>query len=478
MNYHATPEPTHCNIVLEQELLGAILTPVGAAVLNAIDRIITPDDFFDPNHQKLFASFLEAHGQGRPINLTLAIASLGPHAGFQIADDCTVGQYVARLAAAAAVPAAAPEYARQIRELAKHRQLNECFEILRAGQNANQSPSEIAGEVINLLDEIISASSTSATEQLSIGDAAYQAAEQMTIARQNPGRLMGISTGLRDLDARTGGLQPGNLIIVAGRPGMGKSAVAASIARHMAGSGNAVLFHSLEMSGRELGSRIIADICFDDGGQQIAYFDITSDRLNDADAQRVVDASRLLREIPLLIDPQSALTVAQIAARSRKYQQRLERQGKQLGAIFVDHLQLVRAGNRYSGNRVHEITEISGGLKSLAKELGVPVVVLAQLNRAVESRDNKRPALADLRDSGSIEQDADVVMFVFREEYYLQRETGGSQQEEDARIGRLVEVRNRLEIDICKQRSGPVGVVNLDCHIAANALRDAARSLR
>jgi len=142
--------------------------------------------------------------------------------------------------------------------------------------------------------------------------------------------------------------------------------------------------------------------------------------------------------------------------------------------LIVDHMQLIRASNRYAGQRVNEITEISGGLKALAKELDIPVIALAQLNRSVESRDNKRPTLADLRDSGSIEQDADVVMFVFREEYYLARESGLSKAEDDARIGRLINARNQLEIDIAKQRNGPTGTINLFCNIGANAIRDAA----
>jgi len=256
---------------------------------------------------------------------------------------------------------------------------------------------------------------------------------------------------------------------------MGKTAVGVSIAKAVAQAGIPSLFFSLEMGAPSLAFRVLADLCFEHHNP-LEYFKIAKGELSTEQAQRVVDAQRQLRSLPLDIDQQDGLTISQIAARARKRNLQLARKGQRLGAIFVDHLHLVRPSSRYSGNRVGEITEISGSLKSLAKELDVAVIALAQLNRTVETRDVKRPTLADLRDSGSIEQDADTIVFLFRESYYLRDPISNNQAEEDKRIGRLMQVEHDLEANIAKQRSGPVGTVRLFCNIGANAIRNAARA--
>ena len=188
---------------------------------------------------------------------------------------------------------------------------------------------------------------------------------------------------------------------------MGKTGLATGIAYRAASAGCATLFFSLEMSARSLAHRVISDICFEE--RRIPYANLASGKVTNAEAQSVVDASRLLREVPLTIEQEPALTISQIRARARKAQQQFERKGQTLGLIVVDHMHIVRPSDRYRGNRVSELTEISGGLKALAKEFGAPVLALAQLSRAVETREDKRPQLSDLRDSGSLEQDADVV---------------------------------------------------------------------
>jgi replicative DNA helicase len=198
------------------------------------------------------------------------------------------------------------------------------------------------------------------------------------------------------------------------------------------------------MTAPSLAFRVLADICFDHH-HPLEYFKIAKGELSSEQAQRVVDAQRRLRSLPLDIDQQDGLTVSQIAARARKRNLQLARKGQRLGVVIVDHLHLIKASSRYSGNRVGEVTEISGGLKSLAKELDVAVVALAQLNRALETREMKRPTLADLRDSGSIEQDADTIIFLFREAYYLKDPLTNNQGEEDKRIGRLMQVEHDLE---------------------------------
>jgi replicative DNA helicase len=194
--------------------------------------------------------------------------------------------------------------------------------------------------------------------------------------------------------------------------------------------------------------------------------------VNDAQAERVIEAERGLRDLPLHIDPAPGLTVSQIASRARRHKQSLERKGRRLGLLIVDHMHIVRPSNRYSGKRVNEVGEISAALKGLAKELDVPVLALAQLSRQGENRDDKRPAMADIRDSGTIEQDADAIVFLYREAYYLERETPSTADREQAQIRRLKDVKDQLEAIVAKQRNGPTGTVNLFCDIACNAVRD------
>ncbi len=298
----------------------------------------------------------------------------------------------------------------------------------------------------------------------------------MQYGMQNPGKLAGISWGLRDLDFKTGGMKRGEMFVLAGRPGMGKTALALCVARAAAELGEPSLFFSLEMGSISLADRNLADVAFD-RHNPIPYYSIANGTLSNAQAQRVIEAGRKQRDVPLTIDPAPGLTVSQMAARARKHKQALERQGKRLGPVFVDHMHIVKPSNRYSGARVNEVGEISAALKSLAKELDVPVIALAQLSRGLESREDKRPTTADLRDSGSIEQDADAIIFVYREAYYLERATGGTAEQERIRIDRLLDVNDRLEAIVAKQRNGPTGTINLFCNIACNAVRDAeARS--
>src|SRR5262249_23296863 len=258
-----------------------------------------------------------------------------------------------------------------------------------------------------------------------------------------------------------------------GRPGMGKTGLAVSSALQSARAGNHVLFFSLEMTATSLADRVLSDLCFD-RNERIPYFDISNGHITNEQAERVIDVSRTLGMLPLKMEQQAWLTVSQITARARKYKQALERDGKTLELVIVDHMHIIKPSERYSGNRVGELTEISGGLKTLAKELNAPVVALAQLSRQVENRDDKRPTLSDLRDSGSIEQDADLIVFLYREAYYLER-TVCSGAEEEKRLARLREVRHLLEANIAKQRSGPTGLVSLFFDIASNAVRDMAR---
>jgi replicative DNA helicase len=454
---HAAP----CSIELEQEVLGAAL--ITNAAFEVIERTVSASDFSEPLHSQLFETFASVHDSHGLITPALVIASMGSDASEMVLEGLTIGQYIARLAAAASLPRNAVAYAKQIREFSNRRKILAMAETMSIGIKGNQSAADIAGAGIELLDEIAAQASAGNTPQVSIRDADDEALTIMQHRMNNPG-LAGISSGLKSLDGKTGGLKRGDLLVLAGRPAMGKSAVGICISNAAARAGEPTLFFSLEMSAPSLASRGMADVAYEKG-RPIPYFSIDNGQLSDVEAERIIEAGRLRREWPLKIDPTPGLTVSQIAARARKHSQALERQGKRLGLIVVDHLHLVMPSGRYSGNRVHEITEISGALKRLAKELDVPVLVLAQLNRQVENRDNRRPTMADLRDSGSIEQDADAIFFVFREAYYLEREP-------DAPPEQLREAQHKLEVIIAKQRGGPTGTVDLFCNIKCNAVRD------
>jgi replicative DNA helicase len=294
-------------------------------------------------------------------------------------------------------------------------------------------------------------------------------------AFQRDGKLSGISTGLRDLDAKMGGLQPSDLIVLAGRPGMGKTSLATNIAYNIAKAyvpevqadgttkavnGGAVGFFSCEMSGEQLATRILAE------RTGIPSSHIRRGGITELDFEKIRDCSIELQSLPFYVDETGGLSISQLTARAR----RLKRQ-KGLDLIVIDYIQLLQgSGKRGNDNRVQEITEITTNLKALAKELNVPVIALSQLSRQVENRDDKRPQLSDLRESGSIEQDADVVMFVYREEYYLaNKEPRPGTPEHATWQAEMERALGKAEVIIGKQRHGPTGTVEL--HFEASVTR-------
>jgi replicative DNA helicase len=463
------PLPSPHSIEAEQCLLGAIL--INDAAFDAVAGIVSADDFFEPINRFLFERMAEAKQQGRRLTVQLVGALLSNEIKGTDIQGVTVNQYVARLAAEATTIINAPDYARVIVENADRRRIIGAAEnlALAARSQSPEAPASLAVEGMEILDGIAARHSSKHIADVPFTIASDRSIERMQRAMQCKG-ITGISTGLRDLDERLNGLQRGEFTILAGRPGMGKSGLAISSLRQTAQDGNNALLFSLEMSAESVSDRMLSDACFHPRSA-VSYFDIARGKVSMDQAERVIDARRSLDSLSVRIDPQGGLTVAQIAARARRHKQRLERQGKTLDLLVVDHLHIIRPSARYSGNRTAEITEISAGLKALAKELNVPLVALAQLSRGVETRDDKRPTLADLRDSGSLEQDADVIIFLFREAYYLQAALNDSAKNQ-ARIARLAEVKNALEAHVAKQRNGPIGTVNLFFDPASNAARN------
>ncbi|MFM7083635.1 MAG: replicative DNA helicase [Hyphomicrobium sp.] len=454
------------NIEAEQALLGAIL--VNNEALDRVSDFLVPQHFYDPLHAEIFETatkLIQGGKQATPVTLKTFFENSDP-----ISPNLTVPQYLGRLAAHATTIINAHDYGQTIYDLAIRRNLIVIGEDLV--NTAFDSPVDHPPEeqIQDTESRLYALAENSKYGQgfLSFSTALTHAIEMANSAYERDGHLSGLSTGLTDLDSKLGGLQSSDLIILAGRPSMGKTALATNIAYNVAkayqaekqanGSekvlnGAIVGFFSLEMSAEQLATRILSE------QTEIASERIRRGMINQNEFSKLVLVSQEMNRIPLYIDQTGGITVAQLAARAR----RLKRQ-RGLGLLVIDYLQLIAASSKMTnGGRVQEITEITTGLKALAKELQVPIIALSQLSRAVEQRDDKRPQLSDLRESGSIEQDADVVMFVFREEYYVERRKPSDTDVEGTIKWQqeMAQVHGRAEVIIGKQRHGPTGTVGL-----------------
>jgi len=452
--------PPH-NLEAEQALLGAIL--VNNEACDRVSSFLRAGHFYDALHGRIYdaASKLVLGGKrATPITLKTYFQTEEP------VGELTVPQYLGRLAANATTIINAEDYGRTIYDLAIRRQLIEIGESLV--NTAYDSPID-APPAVQIEDTEQQLYELAETGKYGSGfepftTALTDAIDMAANAYRRDGGLSGLATGFSDLDQKMGGLQPSDLIIVAGRPSMGKTALATNIAYHVARTyrqdvqsevpldGAVVGFVSLEMSAEQLATRIISEQSY------IPSERIRRGRIESEEFDRIVEASQELQNLPLYIDQTGGITVAQLAARAR----RLKRQ-RDVGLIVVDYLQLLSgSGRRAAEGRVQEVSEITTGLKALAKELHVPVLALSQLSRQVENREDKRPQLADLRESGSIEQDADVVLFVFREEYYVERRQPRENTEDHKQWQAEMEmVTGKAEVIIGKQRHGPTGTVRL-----------------
>jgi replicative DNA helicase len=452
------------NIEAEQALLGAIL--VNNDAFYRVSDFLKASHFHEPLHRKIYevlAEFIRMGKTANPVTVKTFLPS------DQKVGDMTVAYYLARLAAEAVTVINAADYGRAIYDLATRRALitvGEDMVNIAYDAPVDMAPQEQIEDAERRLFELAETGRYDGGFE-SFTDAVKTAVDMANAAYMRDGHLSGISTGFRDIDRRMGGLQPSDLIIVAGRPGMGKSSLATNIAFHIANSyepaqqadgsfkaanGGVVGLFSLEMSSEQLATRIISE------QTEIPSSKIRRGEITEADFDKLVACSQMMQKLPLYIDQTGGISIAQLAARAR----RLKRQ-RGLDVIIIDYVQLMTGSSRRaSENRVQEITEITTGLKALAKELNVPVIALSQLSRQVESRDDKRPQLSDLRESGSIEQDADVVLFVFREEYYLKnREPKPGTEEYFKWEAEMNETRGKAELIIAKQRHGPTGTVPL-----------------
>lgn len=453
---HAPWEPF--DISCEQQLLGAIL--LNNDVFPIIESMVEPSHFYEVIHQQLFEIITSLAKVGK-LASPLTIKPFLP-ADIDIC-GMKVSQYLARLAASATTIVNCRDFAQVIRDLADVRAIGEVAEQLRP--RGGVDPVEQASYGVDALDSIVSGRALASVRAMTMPQTLTRAVDAAAVAYQNEGKILGIPYGLADLDAKMLGAQPGHLIVIAARPSMGKSAVALSFSRNMAYAGFHGVFYSLEMGDIELSQRMIADEMFDEG--RMTYWQIRSGRFHESVFKRITEAAERLSRLPLVIEQQPGLSVSQIAARARQR----KRRGK-LDFIVVDHLGLIASSGRYTGSRVNEIGEMTASLKGLAKELDCAVFLLSQLNRAVEAREDKRPRMADLRESGSIEQDADVVIMLYRKAYYLERsEPPVGSPEHLTWQTQLEGCHNELQFLIEKQRAGPVGMVKCLVDIGCNAIR-------
>ena len=452
------------NIEAEQALLGAIL--VNNDAFYRVSDFLKAGHFYEPLHRKIFEVAAELIRMGKMAN-PVTLKTFLP--ADEKVGDMTVAQYLARLAAEAVTVINAADYGRAIYDLATRRALitvGEDMVNIAYDAPVDMAPSEQIEDAERRLFELAETGRYDGGFE-SFTDAVKTAVDMANAAFMRDGHLSGISTGLRDLDRRMGGLQPSDLIVLAGRPGMGKTSLVTNIAFNIASvyepeqladgslkakNGGVIGFFSLEMSSEQLATRIISE------QTEIPSSKIRRGEITEADFEKLVACSQMMQKIPLYIDQTGGISIAQLAARAR----RLKRQ-RGLDVIVIDYIQLMQGSSaRASQNRVQEITEITTGLKALAKELSVPIIALSQLSRQVESRDDKRPQLSDLRESGSIEQDADVVIFVYREEYYLKNKEPKPGTDEYIKWeDELNEARGKAEVIIAKQRHGPTGTVGL-----------------
>jgi len=471
------------NLEAEQALLGSILFD-NAAYERLTDRL-QPRHFFEPFHQRLFGAIEAFIRKGQLAEPIVLMERFRRDPAFEELGGL---RYLADLVDRAPPAANAADYARVIYDLAIRR------DLIRIGGeisvSAQQDAETEAREQIEAAEQQLyglAENGQASSGFQSFAEALQGAVEMAAEAFSRDGGLAGVSTGLIDLDQKLGGLHPSDLLILAGRPSMGKTALATNIAYHVArnyawepqadGSrktvnGGVVAFFSLEMSAEQLAMRILADAS-----------GVSSDRLRKGEIDqgefgRVRDAALEIQESPLFIDATGGLSISKLAARAR----RLKRSSG-LDLIVVDYLQLLTTGGdgggRANDNRVQEVSQITMGLKALAKELSLPIIALSQLSRQVEQREDKRPQLSDLRESGSIEQDADAVMFVYRESYYKGRaEPREGTPEHLAWQEEMDQIRHVAEVIIGKQRHGPIGTVKLSFHEDTTKFGNLAREGR
>ena len=451
------------NIEAEQAVIGSIL--VSNEIFDEINIIVKSEHFYDPMHQKIYGAIENLIYKGllaNPITLKNYFKDEK--------DELNVPEYLVKITKFSTSSRQAIEYSKIIYDMFVRRELIKISELTI--DNAQLNDLNTSGQTIieNSEKELFKLAEKGSFNSsfIKFDEALKETINMASAAYKNEDGIVGVPTGLKDLDDRLGGLHKSDLIIIAGRPGMGKTALATNIAFNAAqkllesGKKSSIAFFSLEMSSEQLSTRILAE------QSRIKSNDIRTGRISDEQFDKFIETSKNIAELPLFIDETPAITIAAMSNRARRIK-RLEG----LDMIIVDYIQLMRGTSNYKDGRVQEVSEITQGLKAIAKELAIPVIALSQLSRQVEQRDNKKPQLSDLRESGSIEQDADVVMFVFRESYYLENKEPQPATVEHAEWqAKMNEISNSAELIIGKQRHGPTGNVFLEFEAMFTKFKD------
>ncbi len=450
------------NIEAEQSVIGSIL--LSNEIFDEINMIIVSKNFYDPMHQKIFGAIEKLIYSGmlaNPITLKNHFENEK--------DELNVPEYLVKVTKFSTSSRQAIEYSKLIYDLFVKRELIKISENVIDTAKLNDLDNDGQKIIENFEKSLfdLAEKGSFSNSLIKFDEAMRQTIEMASTAYKNDEGIVGVPTGLTDLDDRLGGLHKSDLIIIAGRPSMGKTALATNIAFNAAkklqddGKKSSIAFFSLEMSSEQLSTRILAE------QSRIKSNDIRRGRISEEQFDKFIETSKDISELPLYIDETPAISIAALSNRARRIKRLYG-----LDMVVIDYIQLMRASN-FKDGRVQEISEITQGLKALAKELSVPVVALSQLSRAVEARDDKKPQLADLRESGSIEQDADVVMFVYREAYYLERKEPRPATVEHAEWqAKMNEVSSLAEIIIGKQRHGPTGNIMLEFEAMFTKFKD------
>jgi replicative DNA helicase len=466
------------NIQAEQALLGAIFIDNRAFL--SVSGFLKPEHFHEELHRRIFDITATMINQGQVATPITVKTFLGDHSLGE--GQMTTGRYLARLASEAVTVMQAGDFGRMILDLHNRRLMINVAETLRA--HAQDSP--VGEPVSNILDsaesalfEIRAGLGVTSAERGTAGDMAADLIASIKRRQAGEEPDMAVSTGLPDLDRATGGgFHPGTLWVLAGRPGMGKTVMCTSLARaaarrHRDRDATGVVLFSLEVPKQQLMARIMADLSYVQR-KPLSFGSIIAGNLDDEDMWRIEDAQKRLAVMPLVLDVSSSLSVAQIRSRVRLEKDRMARHGIRLGVVLIDYLKQVSASERYRGQRVYEVGEITAGLRQIAKDEGLCVVLLAQLNRGVEGRDDKRPSLSDLRESGDLEADADVVALLYRHAYYLEKSPEFRRNDPET-MQALIDAKHSLEFIIGKNRAGPTHTLELWCDIGCSVVSTHAR---
>ncbi|MBR2543905.1 replicative DNA helicase [Candidatus Saccharibacteria bacterium] len=423
------------DLVAEKSLLGAII--INNDVLPEVLSIVQPRDFYEPRHQLIFQAICDLYDHHKPIDLLTLTSELKSKKQL---NEIGKASYLAELSNFVPAASHAKAYAEIIeRNSVRRRLITAGTQIAESAYEDDVNTDDLIGsaekELFEVSDKIIK------SDYVPMDELLVDAFDRIEELHKNKGALRGLKTGFRDIDKKTAGFQKGDLVIIGARPAMGKTTFAQNLAYNIASiNKKGVLFFSMEMAANEIVDRMISDV------SGVDNWKMRTGNLTDEEFQKIGDALADMDEIPIYIDSTSSMTIMELRNKARRAMH-----DHDIGIVIVDYLQLISGSNRYAGNRVQEVSEVSRGLKILARELSIPVIALAQLSRNVTGRDDPRPVLSDLRDSGSIEQDADLVMFLHRPDYYKQNQDD-------------YEETHITELLIAKHRHGAVGKIELYFH--------------